>query len=494
MDILKYVDIFIGLALVMVLGSTVVAAVTQIITACTYARARYLRDGVTELVKALDPKLKDHAPYVAELVLRHPMIARSNTWFGSLTTGIRNRFRATPLPSENPAEVIQREELIRILLEIASGKGPLTEFVQSQTVQVEKAKKALDAVRDAVSENGVPDAAFALSAIRRHALQEEQSNPQLTCTERHSRAVIATAGNELTGKVFSWFDNTMQRVSDHFTLEAKIWTSAVALLVVLSIQLDSAQLLRRLSQDEKYRQGLVEQAKTLDLNLESARGAPPENMQEIESRVQEQREKIDAALATMRTPTLEVIPDHLVWQRVLQVQFDPKKHVTDTKEHKLELQVGEETTSIRFGSDPIPQIRAGLAEQGAGVRTYEEKGVIRIAALSNQVNRMVLKLDGNAIANGYAAMDLGGLYANWPGLALSWVLLSLGAPFWFDALKNLLKFRSVLAQREDKERANRTEVQAVPQTTTAAPASAAAAAAANDEDETGDLKATGAAA
>ena len=35
------------------------------------------------------------------------------------------------------------------------------------------------------------------------------------------------------------------------------------------------------------------------------------------------------------------------------------------------------------------------------------------------------------------------------------LLLSLGAPFWYGALQNLLKLRSVLAQKDDVERQDR---------------------------------------
>jgi hypothetical protein len=38
-----------------------------------------------------------------------------------------------------------------------------------------------------------------------------------------------------------------------------------------------------------------------------------------------------------------------------------------------------------------------------------------------------------------------------PGILLSWILLSLGAPFWYEALKNFLRLRSVLATKDDEE-------------------------------------------
>ena len=40
-------------------------------------------------------------------------------------------------------------------------------------------------------------------------------------------------------------------------------------------------------------------------------------------------------------------------------------------------------------------------------------------------------------------------------MVLTWVLLSLGAPFWYDALKDLLKLRSTLAKKEEDARIDR---------------------------------------
>jgi hypothetical protein len=44
---------------------------------------------------------------------------------------------------------------------------------------------------------------------------------------------------------------------------------------------------------------------------------------------------------------------------------------------------------------------------------------------------------------------------SWRGVVLTWVLLSLGAPFWYDALKDLLKLRSSLARKEEDARTDR---------------------------------------
>jgi hypothetical protein len=45
--------------------------------------------------------------------------------------------------------------------------------------------------------------------------------------------------------------------------------------------------------------------------------------------------------------------------------------------------------------------------------------------------------------------------AQFPGIVLSTLLLSLGAPFWFEALKNLLRLRSSIATKDDEQRTSR---------------------------------------
>ncbi len=41
------------------------------------------------------------------------------------------------------------------------------------------------------------------------------------------------------------------------------------------------------------------------------------------------------------------------------------------------------------------------------------------------------------------------------GITLTAALLSLGAPFWYSALKNLIRLRSLIAQKDDEQRETR---------------------------------------
>ena len=47
------------------------------------------------------------------------------------------------------------------------------------------------------------------------------------------------------------------------------------------------------------------------------------------------------------------------------------------------------------------------------------------------------------------------LWMKFFGILLTSLLLSLGAPFWYNALKNLIRLRSLIAQKDDDQRDTR---------------------------------------
>jgi hypothetical protein len=59
------------------------------------------------------------------------------------------------------------------------------------------------------------------------------------------------------------------------------------------------------------------------------------------------------------------------------------------------------------------------------------------------------------LPGGDVCFDWSMVRQSWLGLLVTWMLLSLGAPFWYDALKDLLKLRSTLATKEEADRNDR---------------------------------------
>jgi hypothetical protein len=106
------------------------------------------------------------------------------------------------------------------------------------------------------------------------------------------------------------------------------------------------------------------------------------------------------------------------------------------------------------------ELRSALVEQAsAAMQAYNESvaapgDVTGVADALSRVETQKARLNKFGVT-GYSLWPENWL-KDWnvqklPGILLSWILLSLGAPFWYEVLKNFLKLRSVLATKDDEE-------------------------------------------
>ncbi|MBM3745316.1 MAG: hypothetical protein FJW34_05925 [Acidobacteria bacterium] len=378
LPILKYLDVLVGFSVVMILGTTLVAAVTQLLLSSLYVRARTLRVGLEQLIRQLDPKQLDAASsrMIAQLLMRHPLLARPRSpvaafFFNAIPNQFRKLWGLRPLPWVSPTDVVQRSELVVLLMEWAAGKGPLAEA----------APALKDQLRLVLGNNGIDNPAAMLRSVRLQAIENEKSDPTLPAHLWWTQALLKEAKSDLLGKINQSFDNAIARVSQAFRLKANLVASLVSLVVVFSIQLDSLALLKRLSVDDRLRDSLVKEAEMITERIEKAKAPAEAREKEQERAAQEAqkaraaRDEIDKTLALMREPRLAIIP---------------------------------EEATLGFDWEDLLHPR--------------------------------------------------------PGLLLSWVLLSLGTPFWFNLLKNMLNLRSALARKDDTERSERERRSTPPKT------------------------------
>jgi hypothetical protein len=218
---LKTLDILIGATTVVLLFSLAVTVITQALNNLLERRGRHLKAGLANLLQQLGIPTRQCAENIADHVLRHPMIADGK---GNLGT------------------VVKREEFVNLLLDFASGEGGST--------LDEESKNALLAV---VQKNGIADPLSALKNIRALELQLEASDPQLPTHLRQSLAIVHGAGSDFVARINSWFDQTIDRVSQQFTKYTHWITIGIAAVVVLSVQLDVIAVVDRLSIDDQFR-------------------------------------------------------------------------------------------------------------------------------------------------------------------------------------------------------------------------------------------------
>ncbi len=468
LPILKHLDTLIGLAVVMLIASTVIVAITQFILSCRSARSSYLREMLSDLILQIVPKFeKAEARYAAERLLRHPLVGRSR-WLDARRTEKKS---GLPLPKVARGEVILRHEIIVALLEWAAAEGPMSQQDRELAGEKPQAQVAIQALveklREALRDCGVADPVQAVRDMRANVVEYENANPGQPSQVWQTQALVRTGLGDLTGRVFSWYDNSMERVTEFFSLEAKVITSVIGFFLCFAIQLDSVDLLRRLSQDDKLRAALVAKAETAKKAYEdlTAPGAP----QPDEAKREQAKKAINESVDSLRDTNVMVVPDAFLWDRVAQFHI----WATDGKtwgQPQLELWLDGRKFDVtiptackeRFPACPASQLR----ESGAPVLVFEGDQVLTVVARSTAVHSVALvSKDGQVEKWRYESgriWDGTGFNNRFGGVLLSWILLSLGAPFWYDLLKKLLGLRSILQSKDEAERAARTGEQAKP--------------------------------
>jgi hypothetical protein len=331
----------------------------------------------------------------AEAVAAHPIIAR---------TPLPAPLTRVPPFRNRQAEVIEREELIRILLELGAGEGAGAERLTA-------AERGL--LLALLTANGIPTPGKTLVEIRAEALQLEKDAPDLATHVRHSRAIAKAAPSDLVGKINHWFDSAVLRATQQYAAEARAVTVAAALLVSLALQFDTLSLLRRLSTNDELRTALIGEARTEQERLDkltmagaaSPAAAPPAigngqtptragavaptDRATATSAVpaagasanendlvlaRSKRDEIERNLATLRSPGLSILPEHFVWQALPRARVMRNPLWTSPYPSSLAMVTGGSTYLIpmRWRRDPLVDLRAAIEASDAPVSTAVE--------------------------------------------------------------------------------------------------------------------------
>jgi hypothetical protein len=305
---LKSLDLVIGATTVLLLFSMAVTAVTQIVSEALERRGKHLQMGLTDLLQQLGISDRGHAAYIAEQLLLHPLVAG---------------------PGRKLGNVIFREEFTKLLLDFAGNQG------------IRNLKSdARDALSLMLQANGVNNAQETLKNITSMALEIEQANPELTSDVRDRIAILSAAANDFVGRVNSWFDQTIDRVSQRFTSYTHGITLLVALVLAFGLQLNIVTVVNRLSADDQFRQAAA-------------------------------------------------------------------------------------SVAVKVTSTPPP----GNTAAADYYRFLDNAGLVTLPVWNSPVN-----------------------WTKVPQIFLTAMLMTLGAPFWYNALKDLLRLRSAMAQKDEQQR------------------------------------------
>jgi len=206
----------------------------------------------------------------------------------------------------------------------------------------------------------------------------------------------------------------MDRVTQKYAAKTR-WISAIfGLILAVALQLDSIGLLNRLAMDDQLRRSLVSEA--------------PKILEDYETSIDKLSQNVAPA------PSQQPAPNQLAGQTATP---SAKPKVVETPSHPETQQKAGPGKAKEKGASEQLDPREGLKNLEASVRD-----------LQNLAASSLITLPGTAQWSRFDAAKI-------PGILLTAILLSLGASFWYDTLKNLLRLRPALASQEQTERESR---------------------------------------
>lgn len=400
---LQYLDTIIAFAVIMLGVSLLIMIMNQMISALLGYRGTNLLWGIKTLLKTIDPRLAENAEELATQVLTKPIISDSvfsklkeNTLLGKMTK--RWRF----------ASAVSPEELIRSLRKVAENlpdgkeatQGWINEIIADDQFDPEAKRKAemFRKVFGALGSSNV-------------AIQADRIVQQL-----------GTSVQESVGKLEAWFDIAMKRTSQRFALQMRIWTIVFAVVFAFGGHLDSFNILQNLWSNPGLVSSLVSDKDTI---------------------LREASIVLSAQGGTSRSPGPSVAPQILVDAM--------KKLIEEEKTAAAGLSAVPRFNNL---DDAVGWLRAGLKmeEKNKEILVAAYKKMV-LTELKNHAERIEQELEksGFQLQIPKEWKDL----FNYDGLSILGIFvtvgfLSLGAPFWFNALKTLSNLRPLVANLSGK--------------------------------------------
>ncbi len=392
---LEHLDTVIAFAVVMLGVSLLITILTQIVSALFGLRGTNLLWGLKTLFQSIDPRLTAQA----EAVLRHPLISDS-----AFSKYQKCRVLGWLLKRWTLASAVRSDELVRTLSRISADlktKDPSTANMidsvlgESDPEAARKVKMLSEAFR------GLSPG---------YALQIDKMVQQLWETSRQS-----------LGKLDTLFNTVMDRVSQRFALQMRLWTVLFAVVVAFVTHLDSFRLLEQLASNPQMRASLVS---SRDALMEEAAGIvrlPESALQTLPATTEPQayavalaalKEKQPAAKDLEAPPPFDGLPAALAW-------LEPRLKADEA---------GKKSVLAEYRM----LVSAELTKRADAIRTRLESSGWQL------------------IPSPYPGFNYEGK-RHLLGILLSAAFLSLGAPFWFNSLKTLSNLRPILASRQAKE-------------------------------------------
>jgi hypothetical protein len=211
------------------------------------------------------------------------------------------------------------------------------------------------------------------------------------------------------GRLEAWFNATMNRVSARFTTYVRLWTVAFALALALGTGLDSVALLNDLYTNGAFRQSVAGSATQM---TDLAGRVLPNGPNDVATKMY--TDMVTKAITDSKA-TADTTPSGIDSEAAARAWLT--MHVTDSAQQSAALSAFDKA------------VLAERVHDAAALRTI-------LSGSSFDVRQFRWKPDQP-------------WWPQVPGVLFTAAMLSLGAPFWFNMLKQLTGLRPILANKQD---------------------------------------------
>jgi hypothetical protein len=402
-------DTLIAFSVYMLGVSLLITILNQVVSSLFAHRGSNLRWGLKALFNQISPGaaglpiLAAHAELLAETVLTHPL-ASDSTFSTLWAKVVRNHpFLLGFVRRWQLANAIQPDDLAAILSHIATNRpqGMSSGLHAMLSAEINRLLGSQNAM--AVRQGQM--AAAVLVDVPPRLVSEAVD-------------VVETA----SGNLEAWFNKIGDRVSQRFTMWMRIWTVLFAFAISITLCLDSVQLLSDLYRNSNLRSQLVAAAPqvtdiaktTLPPGFASNTDAVSKDVTRMYTEALK-KTAMDAGIADA-PPEVSSSDKAYAWIN---------QHIPDT--------------------DKAAEVRGKFDSNWAAQMTSHVQQALLISKVLTASDLPKLGWDRGP------DQPTNPLPLRWLGVLASALLLSLGAPFWYNALATLTSLRPVLVSKQQSQ-------------------------------------------
>jgi hypothetical protein len=449
---LDSLDTLIAFVLIMLVVSLLITIAVQMAAAALNLRSINLLSGLGSAFAIIAPDLEKKKEDLAHYILQGRLLSdsflpielpKAPRWVQKWLSFLR------PTSAARPQEIFDAIHRVAVGNEYEDPNKP----TESEQERVENAKQLLSALGIRIETS--PDALqatktlrdavnAALAAVPDQSLREKAEDALAKVSSNFSKleANAARFGATVIGDIDAAYEKfnyytciAQERAQQWLTMHTRILTVIFSIIAAFFFQLDTVQIFKLVSSNKAVRDKLVAQAATVSSQAEKTLNNSPSILQDAyDSWLRSADDKLKGALASApikitatdtREKVVGAIDDVLTKGNIDKTLKDPAlKSLNETIDKTV-------TQNIQDEAHDYATIQSDFKDTGFQLFPDAESGRWKKGGWQHPWR-------------GSAGHRL--------GIIFSIGLLSLGAPFWYTALKNLVDLRSQVAQNISKQK------------------------------------------